>query len=118
MGGGSSSASTTTTKKSSSVWSDHAWISFTVDYGYGGKAGSSTDEGEGKKDHAVDPVERYVLFALDGTEHSVKALEWGLQNLAIDSKCRLVLLNVGEIEADVSDVLYEAMGKHFTTLQV
>ncbi|KAI8821897.1 hypothetical protein BJ741DRAFT_636942 [Chytriomyces cf. hyalinus JEL632] len=60
--------------------------------------------------------QRALIIAMDGTEASLHALDWTCKNILEPARDVLVLLTVGEIDLDVSDVLMNAADTALETL--
>ncbi|ORY41224.1 hypothetical protein BCR33DRAFT_852244 [Rhizoclosmatium globosum] len=59
---------------------------------------------------------RLLVFASDGSENSMRALKWGCKNLVNPEQDLIVVLSVGLVELDVSDVLMNATDALFQPL--
>ncbi|KAJ3232066.1 hypothetical protein HDU81_003313 [Chytriomyces hyalinus] len=60
--------------------------------------------------------QRALIIAMDGTEASLHALDWTCKNILDPARDVLVLLTIGEIDLDVSDVLMNAADTALETL--
>ncbi|KAJ3218045.1 hypothetical protein HDU67_006745 [Dinochytrium kinnereticum] len=59
----------------------------------------------------LDSPRRYIYVAIDGSAHADAALKWAVDNVLRFGEDHLILLSVGLLDLDVSDVLQESFDR-------